>query len=136
MVQLPTVSESDTRDCVTRTPVDDYELIDFGNGRKLERWGDYVVERPDREATGEPAQRNWQADWVFHPELGDRSRFEHWEANGSKDMQQRCNQKARNILVVTEGFPTYGGLAGRDLDALGTVCRRISLNIPDPCPWR
>ena len=48
MVQLPIVEETDTRDAFTTSPVDDYELIDFGNGRKLERWSDYLVESPDR----------------------------------------------------------------------------------------
>ena len=42
-----------------------YDLIDFGNGRKLERFGDVVVDRPAPQATGKPAFAQWQAAWVY-----------------------------------------------------------------------
>ena len=32
----------------------DYELLDSGNGKKLERYGDYVLSRPDPQALWKP----------------------------------------------------------------------------------
>lgn len=70
MVQLPTVSEADTRDEFTTTPIGDYELLDFGAGRKLERWGAFTVQRPDRMARGKAGALPWAADLTWFGESG------------------------------------------------------------------
>ena len=45
----------------------DYELLDAGNDRKLERWGNIVTIRPDRNAYFEPilSYKTWQEQAHF-----------------------------------------------------------------------
>lgn len=74
----------------------DYELLDLGNQRKLERFGNIIVNRPEIQAKVNPnlSKKKWEsAHYYFYEEEGKKghwkSRFpaeKSWEIDYSKDL--------------------------------------------------
>ena len=52
---------------IVAEPWDDWGLIDCGGGRKLERYGDIKVVRPEPQAMWAPAREDWDPDATFVP---------------------------------------------------------------------
>jgi nitric oxide reductase NorD protein len=92
---------------VIESPLGDYELLDFGNGRKLERFGPYVVDRPDARATGNRKLADWVADWTFaRPGSGTLGWLparadlpQQWQA-GIDGMQLQCSLGERGCVGI------------------------------------
>lgn len=57
----------------------DYELIDSGNGQKLERFGSYIFSRPESQAMWSPSlpQKDWDAAHAFFQPTNEESGG-HW----------------------------------------------------------
>lgn len=56
-----------TLELLITEPWPDFELLDSGNGRKLERYGKYRFIRPEPQALWQPALPEWDADAEFVP---------------------------------------------------------------------
>lgn len=57
---------------------EDYELLDSGNSMRLERFGKYIIRRPDPQAIWKPSLNNWKCDSKFTEDKG-------WDKNLSSD---------------------------------------------------
>ena len=122
MVELPTIPESACHDARVATPVDDYELLDFGRGRKLERWGPYVVETRDPLAIGEPGVQGWQADWIYVDDVGHAGQWEPTRSGLPREWSVTLAGIAVPCRLDTRGRV---GLRGRDLPCGQWVRGRI-----------
>lgn len=85
---------------------DDYELIDSGNGRKLERFGKYVLVRPCSQAMWKPSKP--ESEWMRADASFDREDGNRWHG--------RCNLP-REWKIKTVGM-TFR-LGGTDFGHLG-----------------
>jgi 23S rRNA (cytosine1962-C5)-methyltransferase len=74
----------------------DYQLLDSGDGQKLERFGSYVLVRPEAEAVWSPAlsRREWEtAHAIFRPSPEENGG--HWEAR--KPLPERWELTYKNL---------------------------------------
>jgi len=83
-------------------PSDDYALIDSGRGRKLERYGAYLIERPEAQALWQPClpRQEWRkADAIFTGNI-DEEGMGRWHFPNKK--------LAETWDMVWDGLPFWG----------------------------
>jgi 23S rRNA (cytosine1962-C5)-methyltransferase len=87
----------------------DYELLDSGAGRKLERYGSYTFDRPEPQALWRPAlpTARWKsADAIFQPGRGESGG--QWEFNRQIELQWNIAYKGLKFAVFASGSRHMG----------------------------
>ena len=90
---------------------DDYELLDSGDGRKLERFGKYVLARPCSQAMWRPSQPEtaWRrADASFDREDGTHSSILAWRIPWTEEpgrLQSMGSQRVGHNLAPKPPLP-------------------------------
>ena len=82
-----------------------YELVDFGNGRKLERFGRRVVDRPCPAATRPRKLAEWKADARFEIEQDHRGT---WEFHDDVDSDWKLITEFGTMNLFTTEFGHVG----------------------------
>lgn len=102
----------------------EYELIDIGNGRKLERFGEIVTDRPEPAADGKPGLpvSEWkEADRYFSEKKGQKGS---WDQDfndftisypfGAMDIRFHLKQtRFKHLGIFPEQAENWGYIAGR-----------------------
>jgi 23S rRNA (cytosine1962-C5)-methyltransferase len=94
---------------LTASGWDDYELLDSGNGLKLERFGPYRLVRPEAEAIWKPAlsKRDWdRADGVFTPTSEEHGG--HWEQGEKLPARWAVEYKGLRLWLQTSASRHLG----------------------------
>lgn len=86
---------------------ENYELIDAGGGRKLERWGEIITIRPEHQAYFKPglSDADWKrmAHWVFQPtkEGSLNGTWKSLKENSPKKWQVRIGEAVFNLEITS-----------------------------------
>lgn len=89
-------------DILTAQSWPDYELLDSGDGRKLERYGKYRFIRPEPQALWQPDRPVWRADGEFIP--GNAEDTGRWQLNADVPEQWPLRRGALSFWAACTPF--------------------------------
>ena len=92
---------------VTSTDWHDYELLDSGNLKKLERFGDFRFIRPEPQAMWQPRldAGAWEADGVFRPDKNETETIDTGGWQLSKNLPHSWQMRYQNLRFLARPTP-------------------------------